>query len=1844
MNRLVHTLATLVQDKVRGAARGQAGDKFESRFIFHGPPLELLEQVFDELVVDGGIKLEHGQQAATATLPVLLVLPVVQANPGIGMSGKCDENHLLHVRNDPNTASFVALLPPGQHSNRSVASTTDEFGMNASSNTGHATFEEWWEDGFVQQLIGQGLDSAGIDEDCLDDARTIIRCAAMAADEVDPSEGYRVAAWQLLSRVYSIQDDAKGLPPGSALALACGFPPMQDGSMSAKSQTGILEKVADEMADGFKTGLDRLAGMAATDATKQALSTLLAHVQLTCQIPTAFERATPAFYLPSAGLGLEVPPSWWTSLTCECWAELLVEESDEPSGDLSITCTNAIFPASRGVPSIVHSEVELSISVGPDTEGSPVEVRLAGGSHGRTGIPIQVDGATTHRDTPPPGGQRSPLSYKVAASGRKAATARVISLASWLPGILVTSRMAIKFAPPKKPRRGNAGADWEAALSLPGSGRYELLLFASPGTTVEKAEGVPDDATEQATDARQELLLHEIKDGIYQVEIDADGKYQLEISFRKAGRHSSETCRVFITCEETREEGCRSEFERLIKLNRRHLERFDTKAVVQLDRHARLSALQSWMLDENSVAKSFIPVVLSDDYATKWAAPDWDAQAGPIFSRAHFLHDPRPGPAFFDPPKGFVEARQEIARRIRETSDQMGLLESSPLGKWLARDPGFREQVEAYLDAYMAWIAADRDVACWVDAIAVCPREAGGRTLARVPDAIILSPLHPLRLAWHCLAQHVLHEAVEGEDPHPCPAASILDPDCIPDILEMPLQAPGGPAGIDQVVFLSVECNSDYWSVLWNGARLDQIASKSRQAPFDDALGIVVGGISNGFSPAQVARALEDVSDLLAAKPIVSLVVSSGGGATDACNEGLATWCARRFGNNEGSEQRRSVGPRVLEIFDTRPASSRPDQAMIANLSEDTGNHVRWFDRQPSGAKPDLGIIAQLDSAQPESTIVGMRSPLGAGGLVRHRIRRQLHGSFLSESRQSLPMPPSGEMFADKVASCINALESGRENAVGLQFAPNVHAVSNILEEKQASFVAVSSAAIDPACFLGGWIQGTYLWDYDLPSYSHRAGDTSGYYLLSQVRDADRDALGRVLRPLPGCEGLGEPQVEQILLEVARRGIPTVRGLSGDDTGATGDLGLFLAVRLLQDQFRTSGNRDSLLPVLSGTPDDASMALIIPVDPFRSYLADLSRSLGKERKDTSLSRPDLLVIGIRAIEGKVRLHLTPIEVKCRHQTSTLGPGEAKEALAQAQALAILLKTMDERAPRSVAWKLAYQHLLLSMIGFGLRVYSQHELISSQAARWAGYHERIATEILSPAPSITIDDTGRLLVVDGTSLSDAIDHDNDGFDESISISPRDAGRIVGGDPQGFYEAVRAKVGDWRLMPPLDDAIVTRSTDVPPTPPSIATDDVASQIATEIATVVPGDAGIASMVPFRETVATPIPSEPSATFMPEDTGSGILLSVGKTTDGFEPRQLSLNISDTRLNQLNIGVVGDLGTGKTQLLKSLIFQIVTASEENRGIKPRFLVFDYKRDYSSPEFVEATGARVVKPARLPLNLFDTASIGESMAPWLDRFRFFADVLDKVYSGIGPVQRDKLKGAVRNAYGTCSLQGRQPTIYDIHSEYRELLGGKSDSPMAIIDDLVDMEVFEKDPAKTKPFDEFLDGIVVVSLDAMGQDDRSKNMLVAIMLNMFYENMLKTPKRPFKGSDPQLRVIDSYLLVDEADNIMRYEFDVLRKLLLQGREFGAGVILASQYLRHFKASATDYKEPLLTWFIHKVPNVTPAELGTLGFTSDLGDLSERVKTLPNHHCLYKSFDSSGEVIRGLPFYELNKKP
>ena len=118
-----------------------------------------------------------------------------------------------------------------------------------------------------------------------------------------------------------------------------------------------------------------------------------------------------------------------------------------------------------------------------------------------------------------------------------------------------------------------------------------------------------------------------------------------------------------------------------------------------------------------------------------------------------------------------------------------------------------------------------------------------------------------------------------------------------------------------------------------------------------------------------------------------------------------------------------------------------------------------------------------------------------------------------------------------------------------------------------------------------------------------------------------------------------------------------------------------------------------------------------------------------------------------------------------------------------------------------------------------------------------------------------------------------------------------------------------------------------------------------------------------------------------------------------------------------------------------------------------------------------------------------------------------------------------------------------------------------------------------------------------------------------------------------------MRRLNSYLLVDEAVNIMRYDFEVLENLLLQGREFGVGVMLSSQFLSHFRTSKKNWAEPLLTWFIHKVPHVSVKDLERIGLAAT-EELADQIGTLPVHEAVYKSLGVSGRRIRGNPFYEL----
>ena len=1276
--------------------------------------------------------------------------------------------------------------------------------------------------------------------------------------------------------------------------------------------------------------------------------------------------------------------------------------------------------------------------------------------------------------------------------------------------------------------------------------------------------------------------------------------------------------RIWIEADDHTPTGARSEFDRLVLEHMSGASATKANARVEVV-PSRLGDLMLWAMDS---ADSYLPVVIGPDYVDHWKYPDWTEC--PVFSGHKFMMDPRPEAPDLKAPEAYILARKAIMGFLNpEESGERNPIELQRLGELMEQEE-FQAALTGYVDAYSDWLETDYLNASWADVISLHGIEAEGDTLISSPSACLLTPLHPVRLAWQCEAQSILKDSL---DKHVrCPAASMLDPASFPDCMELLCStATGRPS---KQYFVSVASNSDYWSVLWNTDRIAELGQREETSVFSQAFGLEIQGLSTGFSVQQVVRSLNEIERLSSGKSSLSVALASDTTGSSSCNEGLEVWCRQSLGE-EGDEWY-DAGGKSLRVIDLRDRELQPEQATLASLVNGVGGSVSWFDLsgEEDVATSDLLIIAHLGTSNPSFQTEGLTSPVDRTLLSRCRIRKQLsasEGVFIAESRIGKFPESNDDDKAWRLGRCTDLLESRcREAFDSYLFAPKIPTLEKSL--KTARYCAVSSSNVDAACFFGGSEQA-YLWDYDLPSYGRKAGENSGYFLLARESPSMVRAVQSACKVIAPTSTIDGGKITSMLNEISRRGMPTLKRLTVGGAASLGELGMLVALRLLQSEFEEYPVRSGIASVVSG--NEGILNLVVPVDPFKNHFEDLRMAIERKRGE----RPDLMVVSIIFEGGEPRgATITPIEVKARN--SVMSASEKKSALGQAKSFSDLLLKIKELADKHELWGMAWRSLTASWLDYAFRVYGQLDQFLHRED-WAGIHEQVMTAVLSGEMGWSIDRRGRAVILDATNSSKPVDVDGDGFAETLNLSHADGFAVLNSEHEVLLKGIQEAVGDWGFAPKLEpseerptkiDDEKPGDENMPPEDDPIDGDEKSSGEGDEVSPIDGGDK------PGGVGDDLVLPS------------CGLKFRVGEVLDTFNNKEISFFPANTELNQLNIGIVGDLGTGKTQLIQALIYNLQSQKEQNRGSAPRILIFDYKKDYSNDAFVEATGARVVKPIDIPLSVFDTRDAANPDRAWLDRSKFFTDVLRKIFSGVGPLQAHRIKQSVKAAYDGAKMSGVGfPTIDDVFGAYAEACGEKIDAPFSIMSDLVDGGYFASEAAETIPFSEFLDGVVVIDLAAVGQDDRTKNMLVVIFLNLFYEHMLKIEKRPFEGDDPQLRFVDSMLLVDEADNILQYEFDVLKKVLLQGREFGVGAILASQYLSHFNTKHENYIEPLLTWFVHKVPNVTVKELESLGLSNVDSGTVDRVKSLGCHECFYKTYDVDGEFIRADPFYIIRKK-
>lgn len=1076
-------------------------------------------------------------------------------------------------------------------------------------------------------------------------------------------------------------------------------------------------------------------------------------------------------------------------------------------------------------------------------------------------------------------------------------------------------------------------------------------------------------------------------------------------------------------------------------------------------------------------------------------------------------------------------------------------------------------------------------------------------------SAVLLSPLHPIRLAWLAGVEWTLWEStwakalagtVEGWNlPLMGPRETSTG-----YMIAVPLES-----GEDQIFLgwsMLVEASIDGPKALRSPERMNELSAPAT----------AVGGL-NATAVAAALRNYRQVNPHVSTVTI-DLAASSESNRMEevdaAVLESVRDWSARSASSLIGGAR----------VWDSSKRAGDPPRELMARMVKTAPNlPLTWSRYAPDPANLKQCNVRILQDAGVHIEVkTGGQTALGVLGDVPLRRFEAVSGDSVGNNNSVSSPGLRSEISWEPLSRAIRLFEN---HTASPQISSKLFKAN--LVNATADWTVSGEALMTPSA-MASILQNAgdgaqMLWEWR-PPFLDPMGNTPmlerrPFVSVARVPSSFREQIRSLLKKAQGSD-VPDSSLNALIGKLGARGVGLSSLLSMGGTHASGALGFYLAFELM-DQIEAT----------------AEHTYVLPIDACDTFL----RALGGRNHGDQKRRADLLTVRIT----DDRIILSPIEVKFYGLAGDIstgylpssGDGALAEALDQLTTTQDLIRVVEEQSHKIATEGTPSDRALWSN-GLAALVESAIRLRPSGSASPDDLRVRLSRlinggmEVSAGKPLIcffkhdAVTQAGNEFIVE-TSVSDS------GMEFGLLSANTSEAFASISRPESDMVAAWGGLVQWALE--RDQAVVSK----PPVSNGNTGQAVRADLTDDWADANLADSnslGESNLASVREAAAFGESEVADANFVDGIRGDGVRFPVGNLLGSLGSAEAEFWPGNTALNQMNVGVVGDLGTGKTQLLKALVYQLGTAAKETQATPLSMLIFDYKRDFQSTDFVDAVDARVLKPARIPINIFALRGEYTPLAAY-QRAQQFTNVLDKIYGGIGPVQSDRLVTAIVNLYK--EKGGDAPTLAEVLEAYSE--DRPADAVTSILKPFILGEIFSEDASEMIPFEELLrDRVVVVALNEFGTDDKGKNALVVLFLNLYYDYMLNATKWNYVGTDPQLRRLNSFLLVDEAVNIMKYNFPVLMNLMLQGREFGVGVILASQYLTHFRQDKVNYGEPLLTWFIHKVPSVTQKELQQLGLPHLGGDLAAQIPKLKVHQALYSSLHFEGRFIEEIPFFRL----
>ena len=1303
------SLEQVLVDRLREAVWDPDAKSTTARCVLVGPPDAVLEATFGILTAGG---TSDWSVASDVTLPVVLVGGDRRAEQLQGThSARATWDYALNMR-DTYPVSVVLA-------SRSVWDTIPESISNAAvligEPTGLALRQEPWAS-VINAIVRLGSVNRG----------TVYSTLKWLADERRaPRLSTSDPHWEFAAAVLE----------GQSYAFAAGVPFVPEGGSADDYSTAImaasaaLTRIADRIAeDGLEEAGRAFADSAALiepaserPAAAAAVAGMVSHIALTAGSGLGFRRAPHSYYRPGA-------PSdpWWRSLR-PTMLEQLVPRAPKPQtlGRLEATVRGAIATAGTRV-WVVQRDVTVDAEVRGETGSTaPPAAQLRRGT-GKTQVEIPFtvasDGASASAHDSPPS-HRKPIAYRVVA-GDLATTLKIVSLDNFGPGGFLQDETGGPAALPT-PFSGG-GYLQDLAISMSGDRQLRLMSTTDATSVLVSREDEPP-RTVPIVDGRADIVIA----------LSHQDTISIVLTDRAGQTVGAWNARAMI--EGGSDKAPPSEWERLL---RAHSQR-STPPVAQAPL-GPIRELESRLLTLGDNSAGTI-ACWSEAVSSDPGNFDSTGRIGDLRVPDEF--DPRP--ARQSAPEAFQVARAATLDALRERRQPVPELD---LG-----GGSLRRLVTDYAAAYLDWVEDDRD-ALWAETVSLFLQSPGQHgTISTEPVALLIPPTHPLKLAWQAHAQRVLREALEAKER--CPLASALDPGASPGAVTIGLRRADRR---QQRIFVAAPSGDPYWGLLVNAR---DISNQELRIELHRVLGwlrLAPENVAGGLSAQHTMRALDEMVAMTPTRSLLRAGIVSATNGAGPVAEAVLSWGIGRLTTTDEEEQaptRAATSLKQLNVYDYRPRATNPSPTSLAGAGDRTGERLLWMRGRAepeAGFRPDLTLVEDIELTNYELLSGEARSILGRGGLVRVNLRDDPgDATWVSESRTAVrPLPTDGEdALSWTVARLIAQMEApiAGGSPTQLRFEPNQQLLRTWVSK--SLFVAASSTQLDPACFVRGAHEGL-LWDFDIPANSP---DAAGYYLIAGPNDGLAEGVRRGIGLSPGTE------IEPVLDEISRRGIPILRRIAAGGNQARGELGMLLGSRLLQDAFRRS-HGEIVLPAVQGD----AITMLLPVDPYHAVFDSARREL---LRDSSDKRADLLVFGVDASGAEIKIGIRAVEVKNR---PGMAAADLRDALTQAENLARLAQVMWHDPPRNELWDQAARLFLARCLDHSFRLYADPDVHGLEPDAWRQLHQATITAILAAdkLSDVVSINAARLVAFRDEAESVARDLDGDGDPDTLLIAESD----------------------------------------------------------------------------------------------------------------------------------------------------------------------------------------------------------------------------------------------------------------------------------------------------------------------------------------------------------------------------------------------------------------------------------------------------------------------------------------